>query len=73
MHPVQLGGGAMQVIRECQLRATILTTLAKATSEPEIESQLLYLAQEWLTVAALREQLIPSAELGGSLRHYPIS
>ena len=53
----------MQVIRECQMRATILSTLAKAASEPEIESQLLYLAQEWLMLAALREQLNSSTKL----------
>ena len=45
----------MQIIHECRLRATILTELAK--DDTELETQLLYVAQEWLTLAALREQL----------------
>ena len=36
----------MQVIRECQMRAVILTELAK--DAPEFEDQLLYVAKEWL-------------------------
>ncbi len=55
----------MQIVRECRLRAAILTELAKDTPEPELESQLLYVAQDWLTLASLREQLSADAELGG--------
>jgi len=46
----------MQIVRECRMRAAILTGIAK--DAPEVESQLLYLAQKWLTLAVLREQLI---------------
>jgi hypothetical protein len=45
----------MQIIRECRMRAAILTSIAK--DAPELESQLLYLAQQWVTLATLREQL----------------
>jgi hypothetical protein len=37
------------------MRATILTGIAK--DAPELENQLLYVAEEWLALAALREQL----------------
>jgi DnaJ-domain-containing protein 1 len=49
------GSCAMQIIHECRLRATILADLAK--DDTELETQLLYVAQEWLTLATLREQL----------------
>ena len=55
----------MQIVRECRLRAAILTELAKDTPEPELESQLLYVAQDWLTLARLREQLNADAQLRG--------
>jgi len=45
----------MQIIRECRMRATILTELAK--DAPELEDQLLYVAKKWLTLAILSEQL----------------
>jgi hypothetical protein len=45
----------MQIIRECRMRAAILISIAK--DAPELESQLLYLAQQWVTLATLREQL----------------
>ena len=45
----------MQIIRECRTRAAILTELAK--DAPELEHQLLYIAQNWLTLAILSEQL----------------
>jgi hypothetical protein len=45
----------MQIIRECQMRAVILTELAKEA--PEFESQLLYVAEKWLMLAILSEQL----------------
>ena len=44
----QVGSGTMQVIRECQIRAVILTELAK--DAPEFEDQLLYVAKQWLTL-----------------------
>jgi len=44
----------VQVIRECQMRAVILTELAK--DDPSFENQLLYVAREWLTLATLVEQ-----------------
>jgi hypothetical protein len=44
----------VQVIRECQMRAVILTELAK--DDPGFEDQLLYVAREWLTLATLVEQ-----------------
>jgi len=55
----------MQIVRECRLRAAILTELARDASEPELESQLLYVAQDWLTLACLREQLNADAQLRG--------
>ena len=55
----------MQIVRECRLRAAILTELAKDALEPELESKLLYVAQDWLTLASLREQLNADAELRG--------
>jgi hypothetical protein len=35
----QVGSGTMQIIRECRMRATILTGIAK--DAPELENQLL--------------------------------
>jgi len=35
------------------------------TYRTQLESQLLYVAQEWLTLASLREQLIADAQLRG--------
>ena len=55
-----VGSGTMQVIRECQMRAVILTELAK--DAPEFESQLLYVAEKWLTLAILSEQLSAGAD-----------
>ena len=62
-HILQAGSGAVQIIFDCRLRATILTELAKNASEPELECQLLFVAQEWLTLASLAEQLNPDAGL----------
>ncbi len=45
----------MQIIHECRMRAVILTELAK--DAPEFENQLLYLAENWLTLAIIGEQL----------------
>jgi hypothetical protein len=45
----------MQIIHECPMRAVILTELAKGA--PEFENQLLYLAEKWLTLAIIGEQL----------------
>ena len=50
----------MQIIRECRMRAAILTGIAKEA--PELEDQLLYVARKWLTLAALREQLNADAD-----------
>jgi hypothetical protein len=50
----------MQIIRECRMRAAILTAIAKEA--PELEIQLLYVAEKWLTLAALREQLKAGAD-----------
>ena len=44
----------MQIIRECRMRAGILTELAK--DAPEFENQLLYVANEWLALDSLIEQ-----------------
>ena len=57
----------MQIIHECLLRATILTVLAE--DDTELETQLLYVAQEWLTLATLREQLNNSAVGGNHKSH----
>ena len=46
---------AMQIIRECRIRAAILTSIAK--DAPELEIQLLYVAKEHLTLAIIIEQL----------------
>jgi hypothetical protein len=45
----------MQIIRECRMRAAILTGIAK--DAPELEVQLLYVAKEYLTLAIISEQL----------------
>ena len=45
---------AMQIIRECRMRAAILTSIAK--DAPELEIQLLYVAKEHLTLAIISEQ-----------------
>ena len=45
----------MRVIRDCRLHAKLLTELAN--DDPTLEGPLLYVAQEWLTLATLREQL----------------
>ena len=45
----------MQIIRECRMRAAILTAIAKEA--PKLGDQLLYVAEEWLTLAVLGEQL----------------
>jgi hypothetical protein len=50
----------MQIIRECRMRAGILTGLAK--DAPELEVQLLYVAKEYLALAVLREQLNADAD-----------
>jgi hypothetical protein len=59
----------MQVIRECQMRAVILTELAN--DAPEFEDQLLYVAKQWLTLAILCEQLTAGADAApkSSARH----
>ena len=45
----------MQIIRVCRMRAAILTGIAK--DAPELEIQLLDVAEEHLTLAILSEQL----------------
>lgn len=45
----------MQMVRECRIRAVILTELAKE-APPELEIPLLYVAKKWLTLAILVEQ-----------------
>jgi hypothetical protein len=50
----------MQIIRECRMRAAILRGVAK--NAPELEPQLLYVAEKWLMLAALREQLNADAD-----------
>jgi hypothetical protein len=44
----------MQIIRECRMRAAILTSIAR--DAPELEIQLLHAAKEWLTLAIISEQ-----------------
>jgi len=50
----------MPIIRECRMRAAILTGLAK--DAPELENQLLYVAEKWLTLASIAEQLSSGAD-----------
>jgi hypothetical protein len=50
----------MQIVCECRTRAAILTELAK--DAPELENQLLYVAQKWLTLTILSEQLDAGAD-----------
>ena len=50
----------MQIIRECRMRARILTGIAKDDSE--MKNQLLYVAEKWLALAILREQLLANAD-----------
>ena len=45
----------MRIVRDCRLHAEILIELANDT--PALEGPLLYVAQEWLTLATLREQI----------------
>ena len=61
----------MQIIRECRMRAAILTGLAK--DAPELEVQLLYLAKKWLALAIIREQLNADADRAAhklAIRHW---
>ena len=51
----------MQVIRECQMRAVLLTELAK--DAPEFENQLLFVAKKWLAAAILIEQFNARADV----------
>jgi hypothetical protein len=46
---------ATQIIRECRMRAAILTSIAR--DAPELEIQLLYVAKEHLTLAIIIEEL----------------
>jgi hypothetical protein len=55
----------MQIIRECQTRAAILTS--NANDAPKLKSQLQYVAKKWLTLALLREQL------NANPRRWPVS
>jgi hypothetical protein len=48
-------GVAHQIIRECRMRAAILTSIAK--DAPELEIQLRYVAKEHLVLATIIEQL----------------
>ena len=50
----------MQIVRECRMRARILTAIAK--DDPEMKNQLLYVAEKWLALAMLREQLLANAD-----------
>ena len=50
----------MQRTNECRSRALVLMELAKEA--PELKEQLLYVAQKWLTLAALREQFNVSTD-----------
>ena len=50
----------MRLIRECRMRAAILIGLAK--DAPELENQLVYVAQKWLTLAIIAEQLSSGAD-----------
>jgi hypothetical protein len=45
----------MRVVRDCRLHAKVLAELANG--DPALEGPLLYVAQEWLTLATLTEQL----------------
>ena len=66
----QVGSGTMQIIRECRMRAVILTELAK--DAPEFESQLLYVAEKWLMLAILIRRLDAGSDRAAhklSLRH----
>jgi hypothetical protein len=56
----QVGSGTMQIIRECRMRAVILTEIAK--DAPEFENQLLYVAKKWLMLAILSEQFNAGAD-----------
>jgi hypothetical protein len=50
----------MRVVRDCRLHAKVLTELAN--DDPALEGPLLYVAQEWLTLATLTEQLNARAD-----------
>ena len=50
----------MRIVRDCRLHAKVLTELAN--DDPALEGPLLYVAQEWLTLATLREQLNASTD-----------
>ena len=57
----------MQIARECRIRAADLTRIAK--NNPELEDQLLYVAQKWLTLAILTEQLNAGADPAADKSH----
>ena len=50
----------MRIVRECRMRAAILSGLAK--DAPELENQSVYLAEKWLTLAIIVEQLSSGAD-----------
>jgi hypothetical protein len=50
----------MKIVRDCRLHAEILIELAN--DAPALQAPLLYVAQEWLTLAILREQLNARAD-----------
>jgi hypothetical protein len=56
----EVGSGTVQIICECWMRAAILTGFAK--DAPELENQLLYVAEKWLTLAITGEQLSSGAD-----------
>jgi hypothetical protein len=50
----------MQIVRESRMRARILTAIAK--DDLKMKNQLLYVAEKWLALAILREQLLANAD-----------
>jgi hypothetical protein len=50
----------MHIVRECRMRARILTAIAK--DDAEMKNQLLYVAEQWLALAILREQLLAKVD-----------
>jgi hypothetical protein len=69
-------GLAMQINRECRMRAAIFSSIAKDV--PELEIQLLYVAKEWLTLAIISEQFNAEGHRGAKTgdqaeRHVAVS
>jgi hypothetical protein len=52
----------MQFATDCRRRALVLKEMAKEAEAPEFKGQLLAVAESWLTLAALEDQINASVD-----------